>query len=90
MNLIFYEDYIFLFLEFRELCVSKNIKSQNLEKEETTMADKTLVCKDCGTEFIFTEGEQAFYAEKGFDNEPQRCKECRIARKNQRRNNENN
>lgn len=54
------------------------------------MADKTLVCKDCGAEFIFTEGEQAFYAEKGFDNEPQRCKECRIARKNQRRNNENN
>ena len=35
------------------------------------MADKTLVCKDCGAEFVFTEGEQAFYAEKGFDNEPQ-------------------
>ena len=29
------------------------------------MADKTLVCKDCGAEFVFTEGEQAFYAEKG-------------------------
>ena len=33
------------------------------------MADKTLVCKDCNTEFIFTEGEQAFYREKGFENE---------------------
>lgn len=54
------------------------------------MADKTLVCKDCGAEFVFTEGEQAFYAEKGFDNEPTRCKECRIARKNQRRNNNAN
>ena len=43
--------------------------------------DKTLVCKDCGNEFIFTAGEQEFYAEKGFENEPQRCKECRIARK---------
>ena len=30
------------------------------------MADKTLVCSDCGNEFVFTEGEQAFYAEKGF------------------------
>lgn len=44
--------------------------------------DKTLVCKDCGKEFIFTAGEQQFYAEKGFQNAPQRCKECRDARKN--------
>ncbi len=43
--------------------------------------DKTLVCKDCGNEFIFTAGEQEFYAEKNFEHEPQRCKECRIARK---------
>lgn len=43
--------------------------------------DKTLVCKDCGKEFIFTAGEQEFYAEKGFQNEPVRCKECRGARK---------
>lgn len=43
--------------------------------------DKTLVCKDCGNEFVFTAGEQEFYAEKGFQNEPQRCKACRDARK---------
>lgn len=43
--------------------------------------DKTLVCKDCGNEFIFTAGEQEFYAEKGFINEPQRCKACRDAKK---------
>ena len=43
--------------------------------------DKTLVCKECGKEFVFTAGEQEFYAEKGFENEPQRCKECRAARK---------
>ena len=35
--------------------------------------DKTLVCKECGKEFVFTAGEQEFYAEKGFVNEPQRC-----------------
>ena len=49
------------------------------------MADKTLVCKDCGADFVFTEGEQQFYAEKGFDNEPQRCPDCRKARKAARR-----
>lgn len=43
--------------------------------------DKTLTCKECGKEFVFTSGEQEFYAEKGFQNEPQRCKECRDARK---------
>ena len=54
------------------------------------MADKTLVCKDCGAEFVFTEGEQAVYAEKGFTNEPQRCPECRKARKQSRNNFRNN
>ncbi len=48
------------------------------------MTDKTLVCKDCGKEFVFTAGEQEFYKEKGFTNEPTRCKDCRIARKNER------
>lgn len=43
--------------------------------------DKTLICKDCNSEFTFTAGEQEFYAEKGFTNEPQRCKSCRTARK---------
>ena len=48
------------------------------------MADKILVCKDCKAEFVFTEGEQAFFKEKGFDNEPQRCPECRKANKQQK------
>ena len=47
--------------------------------------DKTLVCKECGKEFTFTAGEQEFYAERGFQNEPQRCKACRDARKNSTR-----
>ena len=50
--------------------------------------DKTLVCKDCGSELVFTAGEQEFYAEKGFTNEPQRCKACRDAKKNASRNKE--
>ena len=43
--------------------------------------DKVLVCKECNNEFVFTAGEQEFYAEKGFVNEPQRCKACRDKRK---------
>lgn len=53
------------------------------------MADKTITCKDCNSEFIFTENEQAFYKEKGFENEPQRCASCRKARKQQKGNNNN-
>lgn len=53
----------------------------NLE-EIKMYQDKTLTCKDCGAEFVFTAGEQEFYAEKGFQNEPQRCKACRDAKKN--------
>ena len=54
------------------------------------LQDKTLVCKDCGAEFVFTVGEQQFYAEKGFTNKPQRCPNCRKARKQQRNNFNNN
>lgn len=43
--------------------------------------DKTLTCKECNSPFTFSESEQAFYAEKGFTNEPGRCPECRAARK---------
>ncbi|MGL4850343.1 MAG: zinc-ribbon domain-containing protein [Clostridium sp.] len=50
------------------------------------MTDKTIVCKDCGQEFVFTVGEQEFYKEKGFDNDPVRCNDCRRARKQQRNN----
>jgi len=49
-----------------------------------SFVDKSLTCRDCGTEFIFTAGEQEFYAQKGFDNEPTRCQTCRRARKSQR------
>jgi len=49
--------------------------------------DRTLVCKDCGVEFEFTAGEQDFYAEKGFQNEPTRCGDCRAANKVRRSSN---
>lgn len=51
-----------------------------------TYEDKQLTCKECGREFTFTASEQAFYDEKGFQNAPSRCPECRAARKQQSRN----
>lgn len=47
------------------------------------MSDRTLTCRDCGQEFTFTSGEQAFYAERGYS-EPMRCASCRQTRKAQR------
>ena len=49
--------------------------------------DKVIVCKDCGSEFVFTEGEQAFYESKQFT-PPVRCKACREARKSEKANKE--
>lgn len=43
--------------------------------------DKTITCVDCGEEFVFTARDQEFYAEKGFNNEPKRCKACRDKKK---------
>jgi CxxC-x17-CxxC domain-containing protein len=43
--------------------------------------DKSITCVDCGEEFLFTAGEQAFYRERGLTNEPTRCKACREKRK---------
>ena len=55
-----------------------------MEKEAgKAMQDKTLTCRDCGAEFVFTAAEQEFYAEKGFTNEPGRCPACRSARRQQ-------
>ena len=47
----------------------------------TEFSDKKLVCKDCGSDFVFTTGEQEFYSTKGFENEPVRCGQCRNTRK---------
>jgi len=43
--------------------------------------DETLTCVDCNAAFIFSAGEQEFFAQKGFANKPNRCPDCRAARK---------
>lgn len=42
--------------------------------------DKTLKCVDCSQDFVFTAGEQLFFYDKQFKNEPKRCKTCKFQR----------
>ncbi|MBP9719357.1 MAG: zinc-ribbon domain containing protein [Candidatus Levybacteria bacterium] len=44
-------------------------------------ADQTLTCRDCGQPFTWTASEQEFYQQKGFQNAPVRCPNCRQAKK---------
>ncbi len=43
--------------------------------------DKVLKCVECNTDFVFTVGEQIFYHDKQFRNEPKRCKICKTRAK---------
>lgn len=45
--------------------------------------DRVLKCVECGADFVFTAGEQLFFAEKNFKNDPKRCKSCK-GNRNQR------
>jgi len=42
--------------------------------------DKVLKCGECGEEFIFTAGEQVFFQDKQFKNDPKHCKQCKAKR----------
>jgi CxxC-x17-CxxC domain-containing protein len=42
--------------------------------------DRILICVDCGAEFVFTAGEQVFFNDKQFRNDPKRCKQCKAKR----------
>lgn len=42
--------------------------------------DRILACSDCHGEFVFTAGEQLFFSEKQFKNDPKRCKPCKSRR----------
>ena len=42
--------------------------------------DRVLKCMDCGAEFVFTAGEQLFFHDKQFKNDPKHCKQCKAKR----------
>lgn len=45
-------------------------------------ADRNLICIDCGAEFVFSAGEQLFFHDKQFKNDPKHCKQCKAKRSN--------
>ena len=49
-------------------------------------SDKWLVCADCGRQFLWDAGEQAWYRSKHLENQPRRCKRCRDHRRDARMN----
>ncbi len=61
----------------------EDVKTEGVNETsaEPVYEDITLTCRDCGEEFVFTAGEQKFYAEKGFMNKPKCCKACRDKKK---------
>lgn len=66
------------------------IENNNLNKfnqktfaEDTDFIDTNILCVDCGSEFVWTVGEQVFFRDKGLQNPPKRCRSCKLA-KNER------
>lgn len=56
-------------------------KRLRIRKTQPMYREENLTCNDCHTPFVFTIGEQEFYASKGFANKPTRCVKCRAAKK---------
>jgi len=48
-----------------------------------TYQDKTLVCVDCGQNFVFSASDQEFHASRGYQ-DPKRCPSCRQTRRAER------
>ena len=42
-------------------------------RSQVAFLDKTLACRNCEAEFVFTAGEQEFYEQHGLAHEPSRC-----------------
>src|SRR5271155_105619 len=47
---------------------------------QSEFVDRLLTCVDCHGQFVFTAGEQIFFLDKQFKNDPKRCKPCKAKR----------
>ncbi len=59
-----------------------NLKEFNQKTfaDEPDFEDANIVCIDCGSDFIWAVGEQIFFRDKGLQNPPKRCRECKQAK----------
>lgn len=60
----------------------ENLKEFNRKTfaEAAEIEDKNIVCIDCGNDFVWTVGEQIFFRDKGLENPPKRCRDCKKAK----------
>ena len=56
----------------------------NLKTMSPKFEDKTIVCEECGTDFIWDASEQSYFAKKGFKQVPKRCRACRAKRQKEK------
>lgn len=54
--------------------------NQKTFADEPDFTDVNISCIDCEKDFIWTVGEQTFFRDKGLQNPPKRCKECKQAK----------
>lgn len=54
---------------------------ENLNANSLKVENKFLLCVDCGAQFLFSTGEQRYFASKGLSI-PKRCSRCRQRRRN--------
>ncbi|MEZ5426186.1 MAG: zinc-ribbon domain containing protein [Pyrinomonadaceae bacterium] len=66
-----------------ELKKLSDFNRETFSDEQSEFEDKDILCVDCGKTFVWTEGEQIFFRDKGLRNAPKRCKPCKQA-KNER------
>ncbi len=52
----------------------------------SVLKHKILVCVECGEEFVFTVQAQEYFAERGYTEDPKRCKHCYVRHKRDKRN----
>ena len=48
---------------------------------------RVLICCECREEFVFTVAAQQYFAERGYSEDPKRCKSCHTTHKKQQRDN---
>ncbi len=62
--------------------MSDNLKEFNQKTfaDSPSLEDTDIACIDCGQDFVWTVGEQVFFRDKGLQNPPKRCQDCKKAK----------
>ncbi len=60
----------------------ENLKEFNRKTfaDDAEIEDENILCIDCGNDFVWTVGEQIFFRDKGLENPPKRCRDCKKAK----------